>query len=126
VQNNFRRYGLLDDQVVFLKGWFKDTLPSAPIRQLAVARLDGDMYESTMDAISNLYPRIAAGGFLIVDDYHAVKGCRQAIHEYRGAHGIEEPIQEIDGTGVFWRRNTIDAPPVAAATPPRQPERGNL
>jgi hypothetical protein len=44
VEQNFRKYGLLDEQVVFLKGWFKDTLPSAPIEKLAVMRLDGDMY----------------------------------------------------------------------------------
>ena len=43
---------LLDDQVVFIKGFFKDTLPDAPIEQLAILRLDGDLYESTMDGIS--------------------------------------------------------------------------
>jgi SAM-dependent methyltransferase len=50
VQSNFSKYGLLDEQVRFLKGWFKDTLPIAPIEQLAILRLDGDWYESTMDA----------------------------------------------------------------------------
>jgi len=64
VKANFRKYGLLDDNVVFLKGWFKDTLPSAPIEQLAVLRIDGDMYESTLDAISSLYPRLAEGRVL--------------------------------------------------------------
>ena len=48
VKHNFRRYGLLDDQVLFLVGWFKDTLSTAPIENIAVLRLDGDMYESTM------------------------------------------------------------------------------
>lgn len=49
VRRNFEIYGLLDDQVVFLKGWFNQTLPNAPIEKLAVLRLDGDYYESTMD-----------------------------------------------------------------------------
>src|SRR5262245_31896942 len=71
VRANFGRYGLLDDQVRFLPGWFKDTLPSAPIEKLAVARLDGDMYESTMDALEALYPKLEPGGFLIMDDYGA-------------------------------------------------------
>lgn len=62
VKANFARYGLLDDQVQYLKGWFKDTLPSAPIKKLAVLRLDGDMYESTMDALSALYHRLSVGG----------------------------------------------------------------
>ena len=104
VKANFERYGLLDDQVRFLKGWFKDTLSSAPIERLAVARLDGDMYESTMDALTPLYPKLSPGGYLIVDDYGAVPACRRAVEDYRQAHGIKEPIQDIDGLGVFWQK----------------------
>lgn len=104
VKANFARYGLLDDRVKFLKGWFKDTLATAPIQQLAVARLDGDMYESTMDALRPLYPKLSVGGYLIVDDYGVVPGCKQAVDEYRAEHGITEPIVDIDGWGVYWRR----------------------
>jgi O-methyltransferase len=106
VQANFRRYGLLDDQVRFLKGWFRDTLPKAPIKKLALVRLDGDMYESTMDGIVNLYPKLSPGGFLIVDDYGAVPACKQAIHDYRDRNGIQDEIHTIDWTGVYWRRST--------------------
>jgi O-methyltransferase len=104
VRERFARYGLLDEQVRFLKGWFKDTLPSAPIERLAIARLDGDMYESTMDAITALYPKLAHGGWLIVDDCGAVEGCRKAIADYRAEHAITEPIVEVDWTCVAWRR----------------------
>jgi O-methyltransferase len=104
VKRNFDRYGLLDDQVGFLKGWFKDTLPAAAIERLAVVRLDGDMYESTMDGLVHLYPKLSAGGYLIVDDYGAVAGCRQAVQDFRASLGITEEIQGIDGIGVFWRR----------------------
>ncbi len=105
VQYNFEKYGLLDGQVKFLKGWFKDTLPTAPIQQLAVARLDGDMYESTMDAFVSLYPKLSVGGYLIIDDWGAVEGCRKAVLEYREKHNITEPIIEVgDGQGVFWKR----------------------
>jgi O-methyltransferase len=104
VRANIERYGLLDDRVHFLKGWFKDTLPEAPIEQLAVARLDGDMYESTMTAIEALYPKLQPGGFLIVDDYGAVRGCKRAIEDYRLRCGITEPIEPIDWTGVYWRK----------------------
>lgn len=105
VQANFERYGLLDGQVRFLKGWFKDTLPGAPIRQLAVARLDGDMYESTMDGLRALYGRLSPGGYLIVDDYGVVPGCRQAVEDYRREHQITEPIQTIDQWGVYWQKH---------------------
>jgi O-methyltransferase len=69
VKLNFQKYDLLDSQVCFLKGWFKDTLPKAPIDQLAILRLDGDMYGSTMDSLTSLYSKVAKGGFIIVDDY---------------------------------------------------------
>ncbi len=104
VKSNFGKYGLLDDQVCFLKGWFKDTLPTAPIEKLAIVRLDGDMYESTMDGLTNLYPKLNAGGYLILDDFGSLAGCRKAVEDYRAAHRIQEPIQDIDGAGAFWRR----------------------
>jgi O-methyltransferase len=106
VKVNFERYGLLDEQVKFLKGWFSETLPTAPIEKLAILRLDGDMYESTMDALVSLYPKVSPGGYVIVDDYHAVKGCKLAVHDYMEAHAGSETfdIQEIDGTGVYWQR----------------------
>jgi O-methyltransferase len=106
VENNFKKYGLLDDKVKFLKGWFKDTLPTAPIKQLSLIRLDGDMYESTMDGITNLYPKLAKGGFLLVDDFGGLEGCRKAIMDYRAANNITEEIKTVDWTGVYWRKES--------------------
>jgi O-methyltransferase/8-demethyl-8-(2,3-dimethoxy-alpha-L-rhamnosyl)tetracenomycin-C 4'-O-methyltransferase len=105
VRSNFDKYGLLDGQVVFLKGWFKDTLPIAPIQRLALLRLDGDMYESTMDGLVNLYDKVSPGGFVIVDDFGAVKACAQAVHHFRASRGISDPIRNIDGIGVFWQKS---------------------
>ena len=101
----FHRYGLLDEQTVFLEGWFKDTLPKAPINSLALLRLDGDLYESTMDALNPLYAKVAKGGFVIVDDYYALPQCAQAITDFRASYGISEPIQLIDDSSVFWRKS---------------------
>jgi len=109
VQENFRRYGLLDQQVQFLKGWFRDTLPAAPIERLAILRLDGDLYESTIQALSALYHKVSTGGFVIVDDYGNVAACRQAVQDYRAEHRITDPIQPIDWGGVYWRRSTDQA-----------------
>ncbi len=104
VRANFDRYGLLDNQVRFLKGWFRDTLPQAPVEHVAVLRLDGDMYESTMDALVYLYPKLSVGGYLIVDDYGAVPGCRQAVHDYRQRHAIRDEMRTIDWGGIYWQR----------------------
>jgi len=105
VKQNFARYGMLDSQVQFLKGLFKDTLPTAPIDRCAVIRLDGDMYESTMDSLKYLYPKLSPGGFVIVDDYGLPEDTsRRAVHDFRDLHGIREPIIDIDGYGAYWRR----------------------
>ncbi|HEV2714697.1 MAG TPA: TylF/MycF family methyltransferase [Terriglobales bacterium] len=105
VRSNFEKYGLLDEQVRFLKGWFSETLPKAPIKHLAVIRLDGDMYESTMDAMMALYPKLSPGGYLIVDDYGYLPACRQAISDYRERNQIRDKIHTIDWSGVYWQRS---------------------
>jgi O-methyltransferase len=105
VRANFERYGLMDERVRFLKGWFKDTLPSAPIDRLAVLRLDGDLYGSTIEALDALYPKLSAGGFVIVDDYGATPQCRQAIDDFRRDHAVEDPIEVVDWGGVYWQKS---------------------
>lgn len=104
VRRNFAIYQLLDEQVRFLQGWFRDTLPVAPISQLAVMRLDGDMYESTMQALTGLYPKLSVGGYVIVDDYGAVPACRSAVHDFLAGQGVRADLREVDWTGVYWRR----------------------
>jgi hypothetical protein len=100
---NFQSYGLLDEQISFLKGWFKDTLPSAPIEKLALLRLDGDMYESTIQVLDSMYWRVSSGGFVIIDDY-ILPACREAVHDFRRHHNIMSDLKEIDGTATYWRK----------------------
>lgn len=106
VRENFRRFQLLDDRVIFLEGWFADTLPVAPIDRLAVLRLDGDLYESTMDGLVHLYAKLSPGGFVIVDDYYDALPCRQAVDDFRRANAIDEELVRIDWSGTFWRKRT--------------------
>jgi O-methyltransferase len=103
VQQNFARYGLLDDRVRFLKGFFNKTLPTAPIAKLSVLRADADFYDSQQDVLTNLYPKLSVGGYMIVDDYPAA-GCKRAIDEYRQAHNITEQIMTSDTTGIYWQK----------------------
>ena len=107
VKRNFRKYDLLDDQVVFLKGWFKDTLPAAPVEKIALLRLDGDLYESTMQALTALYDKVSDRGYIIIDDYHCVPQCAQAVEDFCAARNIAPVLNEIDGVGIYWRK--IDA-----------------
>jgi len=104
VQENFRSYGLLDDQVVFIKGLFQETLPSLQAGPLALIRLDGDLYESTYVTLDALYPKLSPGGFVIIDDYGAMPACQAAVSDYRAQLGIVAPIQTIDWTGIWWQK----------------------
>ncbi len=104
VKENFSRYGLLDDGVRFLEGWFNETLPDAPIEQLALIRLDGDMYQSTWEALDALYGKLSPGGVVIVDDYGAVPACKAAVEDFRSQHDIAADVKSIDWTGAWWRK----------------------
>jgi len=106
VRENFARFGFLDDRSVFLKGWFKDTLPSAPISQLALMRLDGDYYESTHDALTYLYPKLSPGGYVIIDDYgeETWTYCRKAVEDYREREKISNPLVRVDSKCSYWQK----------------------
>ncbi len=105
VKENFKKFGLLDDNVIFLKGWFKDTMPNAPIDKISILRLDGDMYESTIDVLKNLYHKLSIGGYCIIDDYYH-PACKAAVQDFRSYNGITEPIIKVDNDPLnevhFW------------------------
>jgi hypothetical protein len=107
VRQHFERYGLLDEQVRFVCGWFRDSLPVAPIAQLALLRLDADLYDSTFTALTWLYPKLADGGYVIVDDYRTFAECRQAVHDYLTGIGITVTHRAIDENAVFWRKRAL-------------------
>lgn len=104
VLDNFAKYEVSLDNVQFLEGWFKDTLPNAPVEQLALLRLDGDLYESTMHALQSLYHKLSPGGFVIIDDYKALPQCEEAVHDFRSAQNITASIEIIDKMAVYWRK----------------------
>ena len=104
VADNFRKYGLLDDQVRFVAGDFKDTLQAAPIERLALLRLDGGTYESTILALEALYDKLSPGGYVIVDDYGAIPSCCRAVDLFRKERGIEAPLHSIDWSGAYWQK----------------------
>ena len=105
VKDNFARYGLLDDQVVFVKGWFQDTLPSLDAGPFALLRVDADLYESTFVALEGLYPKLSPGGFVIVDDFNLLPSCRQAVLDYRGKMGVTATMHEPEWNSVWWQKD---------------------
>jgi hypothetical protein len=106
VRRNIEAYGMLDEQVKLLKGWFKDTLPNSPIKDVAVLRVDGDYYESTRDALVSLYDRVSIGGYIIIDDYgeDSWTYCRKAVDEFRQERGIDDAMVCVDDHCSFWQK----------------------
>ena len=103
VKNNFKLYGVLDEQVKFIKGYFEDTMKILPIEKISMLRMDGDMYGSTWVVLENLYEKLSVGGFLTVDDYD-LKGAQKATDDFRKLKNIKEPIIAIDGSGTYWKK----------------------
>lgn len=104
VRQNFAKYDLLDDQVVFLKGFFEDTLPRLTDEKFAIIRLDGDMYGSTMCALANLYDRLSPSGFAVIDDYGALRNCAKAVHDFLDQRGLRANIQLLDESCAWWQK----------------------
>jgi O-methyltransferase len=107
VRENFEAYGLLDEQVCFLPGWFKDTLSDPRIQELAILRIDGDLYQSTMESLQMLYPKLAPGGFVVLDDFCTLAPVLRAVIDYRHHAGIDTPILPVDRLTVYWRKPAV-------------------
>ena len=107
VMDNFNLYKALDEKVVFLKGWFKDTLPNNnQIEKLCILRLDGDMYKSTMDVFDSCYDKVVPKGFIIVDDYGTtLNNCQVATEDFRKKRNITKNFTRIDNSGIFWQKD---------------------
>ena len=104
VKANFARYGLLDEQVMFVKGLFQDTLPSLDAGPFALIRLDGDLYESTYVALEALYPKLSPSGFVILDDVNFIPACQQAVMDFRARMGITAVMHDVDWCAGWWQK----------------------
>jgi len=104
VEANLKKLGLLD-RVKLVEGWFKDTVPAmkSDVGPIAVLRLDGDLYTSTMEVLTELEPQVSPGGFIIIDDY-GIPQCARAVEEYRASAGITTPMNDSEGGAKWWRK----------------------
>ena len=102
VKSNFEKLNCLSNNVVFVKGFFNETLPNnTSIKEIALLRMDGDMYESTHDVFYSLYHKVSNKGVIIVDDY-CLPACQQCVSDFRVKHEISKPINFIDRCGIYW------------------------
>ncbi len=103
VRQNFHRYGLLDEQVGFIPGWFRDSLADQPAGPLALLHVDADLYESTRQVLDHCHDRVASGGFVIVDDYGTLPPCREAVDEFISRRGLSVKPEPIGSHAACWR-----------------------
>ncbi len=102
VKDNFASYLVPMENVVFVKGFFSNTLPNLDCGPLAILRLDGDMYSSTIQTLDSLFDKVSPGGFVIIDDW-TLHGARTAVKDFLTSRDLKPVIHEIDGTGAYFR-----------------------
>lgn len=109
VQRNIWRFGMLDDRIKFIVGFFEDSLAALANERFALIRLDSDSYDSVDTSLEHLYPLLSQGGIAIIDDWHLV-GCKKAVEDYRERHSIADPIQVVDGNAYWVKSQDYQAP----------------
>jgi len=126
VRSYFARFGV-QEGVRFVPGYFEETMDGLRGGSWALIRLDADTYRATKLSLEALYDGLAAGGYVIVDDYfhpYLPESCRLAVDEFRAQRGIEDPIEQIDWNGARWRKSAPaggDAPASPTSTAPAAP-----
>ena len=105
VQLNMAHFQLLpSSHIHYCKGYFHDSLLDCHPSKIALLRMDGDMYESTMDQLYSLYPYISLGGRIIVDDW-SIPVCQRAMRDFWSAHNITPTeITRIDDNSMYWMK----------------------
>lgn len=108
VKENMNNFFPQGSEILLNKGWFQNTLRYAPafIDKIALLRLDGDLYESTMVCLDHLYPLVSKYGVVVIDDY-GLEGCKKAVHDY--FHKMNLPLPQFKyviggGTVVYFHK----------------------
>jgi O-methyltransferase len=104
VQENFRKYGVSTTNVEFIEGFFEESLLNTNVKELALLRLDGDMYSSTWDTLINMYPKVVNGGFIVIDDY-SLQGAQAAVSDFFEKNQLNHKIYEIDSYAAYFRKS---------------------
>ncbi len=99
VKESIGTIGYPENRVHFIKGLVEQTIPEYAPEKIALLRLDTDWYESTRHEMEHLFPRLAKGGILIIDDYGHWQGARKAVDEYIRSHSLQLFLNRIDYTG---------------------------
>jgi O-methyltransferase len=99
VQRNLHSTGYPQDKLHYVRGPVEETVPGTSPDRIALLRLDTDWYESTHHLLQHFYPRLAALGVLLIDDYGHWQGAREAVDTYLAQNGLPLLLNRVDYTG---------------------------
>ena len=99
VRANMARTGYPAERIHYVEGKVEDTIPGVAPEQVALLRLDTDLYESTLHELQHLWPRLSPGGILIIDDYGHWEGSREATDEYFADRDDAPLLVRVDYAG---------------------------
>lgn len=99
VRANLRRTRYPEERFHLIPGRVEDTIPGKAPENIALLRLDTDWYDSTLHELEHLYPRLAPGGVLIIDDYGHWDGARKATDEYLARLPVKILLNRLDFSG---------------------------
>jgi O-methyltransferase len=102
----FAKLRLNRKNIFLVKGWFQDTLPKVKdnVGPISFLRLDGDWYESTKCCLENLFDNVVKGGYIYIDDYETVGGCKKALQEFLNSRGISVRFIYDNRGGVYFKK----------------------
>ncbi len=110
VREIWHRLGLPPERLRIMPGWFEDTVPSAPVGQIALLHADGDWYDSVMVVLDALYDKVAPGGVIVVDDYHYWEGSRRAVNDFLNMRDLPQSCLYHDAPpAVYFHKPHEDA-----------------
>jgi cephalosporin hydroxylase len=114
VRDGFQSFDVLDERVHFLQGLYGETLPGAPIDQVALLRIGGGVGGSSRDVLDALYGKVVPGGLVVIDGY-AEEACQRAVDEFRTVNGLEQAVERLDWTGICWQKGTDEGQIIVGA-----------
>jgi hypothetical protein len=103
IRDGFERFGLLDDRTHFLGSELEVMRPGATVDTFALVHLGPGLGDRVRTVLDCLYPRLAPGGFVVVDDLDE-DHVRDAVQAFRRERDIAAPEQAVGKSGTSWRK----------------------
>jgi hypothetical protein len=102
----FNKLSVPIDNVKIVKGWINETLPQSNLGLVSLLHIDVDWFKSVETALDNIYDKVVIGGYIVVDDYYFLEGCKKAVSSFLKKRGLEDKIKiiKVDLSAVYFQK----------------------